>query len=118
LATVSLSLSLAAPALADTPPPPGYKETCTVALREQPGTTCKPCAASVSKESACPTMFTMTKYTFVCQSWGGSAWTEVWCDGPPAAVTTGCAIAGPAAPWSVVATVGLLCCAAPASRTC
>jgi hypothetical protein len=120
LAFAALSLTLAStlvsPARADVAPPAGYTETCTVALREQPGTTCKTCASGNAMESACTVTFNMTKYTYVCQTWGGSTWTEVWCDGPPAEIVTGCAIAGPAAPWSVVATVGLLTAAAAIAR--
>jgi len=116
LAFAALSLTVAAPALADVAPPPGYTETCSVALREQTGTTCKECKSGSAMESTCPVKFTMTKFTYVCQTWGGSTWTEVWCDGPPAEIVTGCAIAGPAAPWSVVATVGLLGAAAAIAR--
>jgi hypothetical protein len=116
LAFAALSLTVAAPVLADVAPPSGYTETSTVALREQPGTTCKTCAAGVATEGACSVTFNMTKFTYVCQTWGASAWTEVWCDGPPAEIVTGCAVAGPAAPWSVVATVGLLTAAAAIAR--
>ena len=92
LLSLLLVLGDLAPALADTPPPPGYEETCTVELREQAGTTCKACEASPGAggdPDVCKKKFASTKFTYVCRTYGGSFWTEVWCDGPPRDVT-GC----------------------------
>lgn len=93
IAPLSLVLFLCnvAPALADMPPPPGYEEKCTVALKEQPGTTCKECRNGPGSGDLeqCKKQFAGTKFTYVCQTYGASFWTEVWCDGPPRE-DTGC----------------------------
>lgn len=79
-------------ARADVPPPSGYVEKCTVEKKQQPGTTCEACASSRSQD-ACSPKYQGTKFTKVCQTWGASAWTEVWCDGPPKADTgSDCAV--------------------------
>ena len=73
-------------ARADMPPPDDYVEKCTVALKEQTGTTCEACQNSYESfqgNDPCKTKYTGTNFTHVCKSWGASAWTEVWCDGPP-----------------------------------
>jgi hypothetical protein len=121
LACLALVLAAGSRALADVAPPPGYVETCTVAEREQPGTTCEACPAEDTNTAACPTKFSGTMYTYVCQTWGGSHWTEVWCDGTPAVPVTdrSCAFAAPATPtgaWSAVGGVGLLVAAAAVAR--
>lgn len=75
-------------ALADTPPPDGYQEKCKVELKEQDGTSCEECANGPGMGGAgggdpCEKHYAGTKFTYVCQTWGASFWTEVWCDGPP-----------------------------------
>ena len=75
-------------ALADVAPGPLYSEDCTVEKKEQEGTTCDTCRgwygdASDTGLSECEEKFSSTNYTYVCKTYGASAWTEVWCDGPP-----------------------------------
>lgn len=73
-------------ARADVPPPDDYVEQCTVALKEQPGTTCEACQNSYESfqgNDPCKTKYAGTNFTKACKSWGASVWTEVWCDGPP-----------------------------------
>jgi len=97
-AALALASSVAPLALADAldAPPAGYEETCTTAQRALSGTRCKTCEATADMPSACQTMFTMTEDEYVCQTWGTTRWTEVWCDGPTRdfSVIEGCALGG------------------------
>lgn len=79
-------LAIISVARADVPPPDGYIEQCTVARKEQPGTTCEACPNSYESyqgNDPCITKYTGTKFAKACRSGGASFWTEVWCDGPP-----------------------------------
>ena len=85
-------------AQADIPPPDDecIVDDCTVAIHEQEGTTCDVCGAGPGSSPTgeewdsgldpnhCDNKFQGTNYEKVCQTWGASFWTEVWCDGPPA----------------------------------
>lgn len=91
-------LSLFSAALADIPPGPFYREDCTVEKKEQEGTTCVACGSShgagSDSDQACEDEYAGTNYAYVCQTYGASVWTEVWCDGPPAE-GCGCVSSGP-----------------------
>jgi hypothetical protein len=68
-----------AAALADTPPPDGYVETCTSAKRQTATSECLECRAWVSQMNRCTDMLVPYCYTKVCHSYGASVWTEVFC---------------------------------------
>jgi len=70
-------------ARADVPPPDGYVEECTVEKKEQPGTDCKACPNNPSNPQDYCAQQVGAGYTKVCNSYGASVWTEVWCNGPP-----------------------------------
>ena len=117
LGSFALLLGLAGVAVADVAPEPGYVEKCTVERKQQPGTTCQACPSFVSQPPAekCDAKYAGTKFKKVCQSRGASAWTEVWCDGPPKPESEGgCSLAPPGATsgglaaWLVGAVLGLL----------
>jgi len=95
----TLLIALSGPSNADVSPGPFYHEDCTVDQLEQAGTTCQECdnwvsAADSSGADPCETEFTGTAYEYVCQTYGASSWTEVWCDGPPKERRCGCATGG------------------------
>ena len=94
---------LLATASADVAPGPFYKEKCTVEKKEQDGTTCEECGSSYAAgsdtgEPTCEDQYSGTDFAYVCQTWGASAWTEVWCDGPPRE-GCGCASAPGGVSW-------------------
>jgi hypothetical protein len=91
---VCLALSAAPLALAATDPPAGYEETCTAAQRAEAGTKCDTCAGSADMPAACQTKFSMTDNEYVCQTWGDTKWTELWCNGPTkdVGIHPGCAL--------------------------
>ena len=65
-------------ALADVPPPPGYKESCTVKLQcgpEEVGTTCDGWHGG---REACEAL-EADGWTKKCQTRGASTWDEVFC---------------------------------------
>ena len=79
---------VAALALADIPPPPGYTETCTVEL-SCPSAQGVTCGASFNDRDVCEQDWGSKGYSKACQTRGASTWTEVWCSnaappGPPA----------------------------------
>jgi hypothetical protein len=84
-------------AQADIPPPDDFVEDCTVEDKEQAGTDCDTCfAGAISNPTIpdggpnpghCDHKFQGTDYEYVCSTYGASAHTEVWCDGPPAEST-------------------------------
>lgn len=72
-------------ARADLPPPGDYVEECTVARKEQSGTTCEQCKNSYKSfqgDDPCKTKYAETNFEYVCKGWGASVWTEVWCAEP------------------------------------
>ncbi|HJX66178.1 MAG TPA: hypothetical protein VJ860_19740 [Polyangia bacterium] len=81
------SLTLAGAARADIPPPPDYVETCTLANKQTPTSECLACAADYNNFGRCGPLLSPYCYSKVCQTWGGSAHTEIWCrtkgDGAP-----------------------------------
>lgn len=87
------------PAHADVAPPVGYKEKCKVELKEQYGTTCEECKngpGDGGDPERCEKQFSGTEFSYVCQTYGASFWTEVWCDGPPREAE-GCSCSSPGA---------------------
>lgn len=85
LLTLFATAAFALPAFADVPPPDDYVEKCTVAEKEQPGTKCNTCNGFGPEPDKCKMQFEGTPYQYVCQTWGGTVYTEVWCDGDPKA---------------------------------
>jgi hypothetical protein len=74
------ALTLQNSARADTPPPGGYIEHCTVA--EQGGSTssCVLCGgAYYGDRDKCKRDHASDGYVYRCKTWGASAWQEVWC---------------------------------------
>jgi len=80
---VVLCLVLPVAARADVPPPDDYVETCTVAKQTVAGLECKDCRAWHGERDACDKTLGKEGYRKMCQSWGASAWGEVWCKGEP-----------------------------------
>lgn len=77
LTTLSLSL-LTITAWADIPPPEDYVEMCTLDIQSENGAECIECGADF-QVNTCADMHAAAGYTQSCQTWGGSAWTEIWC---------------------------------------
>ena len=107
-------LVLVAPSHADVAPGPVYVEACPIEKLEQDGTTCESCrngmsSADTSGVDPCEAQFEGRDFEYVCQTWGASSWTEIWCDGPTKQ-GCGCAAGGPGtASWVVGALlVGIL----------
>jgi MYXO-CTERM domain-containing protein len=69
----------AAPALADIPPPSGYVEECTLARQQKPGTECVGCGSYHGTVEKCSNLLASSGFTKACQTYGASAWSEVWC---------------------------------------
>ena len=68
-------------ARADVPPPDDYVEDCTIEKQSAPGLTCDSCRAWHGERDACDKTLGVKGYRKMCQGWGASAWTEVWCSG-------------------------------------
>lgn len=93
-------------ATADIAPGPGYVEDCTVAKKEQTGTTCEDCWSGRDAEGVCDEFYEGTDFEYVCQTSGATVWNEVWCDGPP---RVGCSLApGGGAATAVMTVTGML----------
>lgn len=76
---VSLSALAAPPALGDIPPPPGYKETCTVAQqckKDEEGDTCR---AWHGDREVCKRKHQSDGFVYKCSTRGASVWSEVFC---------------------------------------
>ena len=102
LLPAALTLIWCGTAMADIAPGPGYVEDCTVAKKEQSGTTCEECGSGRDNETLCADLDEGTEFEYVCQTTGATVWTEVWCDGPP---RTGCSVAPGAAPTAAAASL-------------
>lgn len=76
---VALSAFCTLPAWADVPPPDDYVEACTVAKQETSSTECLACKAYYGATTRCQTMLEPYCFSKTCKSYGGSAWTEVFC---------------------------------------
>lgn len=68
-------------AKADIPPGDDYVETCTIEKQSAPGLTCDSCRAWHGERDACDKTLGVQGYRKMCQAWGASAWSEVWCKG-------------------------------------
>jgi hypothetical protein len=69
----------AAPALADLPPPSTYVETCTIAQQQTATSECLTCSAYYGDSKRCSKLLNTYCYRSLCQTWGGSSWSEVLC---------------------------------------
>jgi len=78
MALVLVAVS-ATPAWADVPPPDGYVETCTSAKQQTESSECLECRGWVSQSQRCTNLLVPYCYTKICNSYGASAWTEVFC---------------------------------------
>lgn len=101
---VTLTLGYLPRALADVAPPPGYVEQCTVEKQQAPGKQCVACpndyrSFATDAGNPCQLKYGTQGYTKMCNTYGASAWTEVWCTGDldagtevtsPAAGSCGC----------------------------
>lgn len=71
-------LVLVGMALADVSPESGYEEDCL--LEYYNAEHCEDCNNAASEELPdCPALAAAGK-EYACQSYGASAWTEIWCD--------------------------------------
>jgi hypothetical protein len=70
-------------ALADVPPPDDFVEECTVEKQTVPGLECESCRAWHGERDACDKTLGVKGMRRMCESWGASAWNEVWCKGEP-----------------------------------
>jgi len=68
-------------AKADIPPPDDYVETCTIDKQTAPGLTCESCRAWHGERDACDKTLGVQGFRKMCQAYGASAWSEVWCKG-------------------------------------
>jgi hypothetical protein len=73
------SIAFVGPARADMPPPDGYVEKCTVANQETPATECLACGSGHFYNGRCSKLLTPYCFGNVCQSYGATVFTEVWC---------------------------------------
>lgn len=109
LVTFFAFTTVAAVALADVPPEPGYVEKCTVDKQQKSGEKCEMCGDAYHGEpEACAKKFAGSEHTKRCQTRGASTWDELWCApvsqdkpapsaGPtPSAAPTASAAPGPA----------------------
>jgi hypothetical protein len=77
--TLAGSLTLARPAWADLPPPDGYVETCTIANQQTAVSECVFCKAYYAERNRCGGLLVPYCFSWVCNTWGASVWTELWC---------------------------------------
>ena len=76
----------ASPASADVAPPDCYEETCTLAVVTASGGDCSSCDNGPAVEDGCIEEMGSSKVK-VCQTYGASAYTEIWCE-PDSGFTT------------------------------
>lgn len=69
-------------ARADVPPPPGYVETCTVAIQCGPDIAGESCDAWHGGREPCEAL-EKKGWVQVCQTRGASVWDEVFCETQP-----------------------------------
>ncbi len=81
LPVIGVVLSIASQAAADVAPPTTYVEECTVEKKQTATTECLTCKASRAGDSAnrCTALLSPYCYTHSCNTWGGTAYTEIWC---------------------------------------
>jgi hypothetical protein len=69
-------------AYADVAPPGDYVESCTIEKTCPEGQECLACPGSYKDYTDtpyCEKTYSGSGYSKACRSWGGSAWTEIWC---------------------------------------
>lgn len=76
---LALVATLASPASADMPPPPGYVEKCTLEREQHHGETCVECAGHLYDREACSRTHGKEGFAQRCISAGASHWREIWC---------------------------------------
>jgi MYXO-CTERM domain-containing protein len=69
----------AAPVLADMPPPDGYVEACTIAKKKAATSECLECRGWYGNVNWCTNLLAPYCYTKLCNTYGASVWTEVFC---------------------------------------
>jgi hypothetical protein len=77
--TVALSLTLVGSVRADIPPPPDYVEKCTVANKQTTTSECLACSSGYFALNKCSGLLTPYCYSKVCQTYGASVFSELWC---------------------------------------
>ena len=77
--TLAGSLTVVGSARADIPPPPDYVEQCTVANWQTTTSECLTCRGSYSSTVRCGRLLSPYCYSKLCQTYGGSNFTELWC---------------------------------------
>ncbi len=70
---------LGASSRADVPPPEDYVEACTLENHVDDGTECVLCPSGRENGTACSDQYTPEGYKKVCQTYGASAFSELWC---------------------------------------
>ena len=97
-----LGLAFPNSSVADGAPPPGFVKTCILEKQHYNGTECFECdgtymgPAPADSEELDPhedygtceegSVYSSQGYDKICQSWGSSYWTEVWCKPSPGTV--------------------------------
>jgi hypothetical protein len=77
--TLALSLRLVGSVRADIPPPPDYVEKCTVANKQTTTSECLACSSGYFALNKCSGLLTPYCYSKVCQTYGASVFSELWC---------------------------------------
>jgi hypothetical protein len=77
--TLALSLTLVGSVRADIPPPPDYVEQCTVANKQTTTSECLACSSGYFAPNKCSGLLTPYCYSKVCQTYGASVFSELWC---------------------------------------
>ena len=77
----ALFVCTVSPARADVAPPNDYVEACTLKKKTTSSSECVECQNSQMNDSKarCGQLLSPYCYEQVCQTYGASVWTEVWC---------------------------------------
>jgi hypothetical protein len=67
------------PARADIPPPEDYVEGCTLESHQSDATECVACPSGRENGTACSDAHSPGGYAKVCQTYGATTFTEIWC---------------------------------------
>lgn len=79
IAVVAGLVAIPGSAFADLAPPREYVERCTADYQAQEGEICRECSTDHRDPDACINSFADSGLEKRCNTWGASAWTEVWC---------------------------------------
>ena len=74
-----LAMAIPADALGDLAPPGDYVEQCTEAKACTVGEEARSCDSSVRETDKCKKALAKDGWAYKCRTYGGSAWTEIWC---------------------------------------